>query len=421
MDSIAESLGEQPGGKGKSGKTRKPLPAALRFDVAPDFVFNPIEGYAVGAKLTRNLRYQVVQDTTTVKKKFGDLSLRARYGFAWKRASWELAYRSWSNKDSAGKYYLRGGRYLRQFDPTPAIDPLLNSYTSLLRGNSYVRLYERAYASGGYSKRFSDALKLGGSVTYEDRRAVTNNTDHRWGGEDDFAYRPNSPFNAERGLIDRVENAFLLELQAAWRPGLKYVIRNGNRHVVDDSAPTLGVRSLTGLRGIGQSESSFTLLEGSYRHRFPTGRKGDVNLLVRAGAFLNQDYVDFPDFKHFATSEIILTRLDPIGSYRLLPYYRNSTGEEYAEVYAHYQFRKFLLTQIWQLHLMGLKEDLFVNYLYTPTSDHYTEVGYSLDNILRVLRLEFVTSFRDGGYEDFGVRLSFTTSFGVNDAVEEEF
>jgi hypothetical protein len=137
-----------------------------------------------------------------------------------------------------------------------------------------------------------------------------------------------------------------------------------------------------------------------------------VDLLVRGGTFLNREVVGFPDYKHFATSELVLTSLDPIGSYRLLPYYQESTNREYIEIYGHYQFRKFLLTRIWKLHLMGLKEDLFVNYLYTPTSDNYTEVGYSIDNILRVLRVEFVTSFRDFKYDDFGVRISVASTFG---------
>ncbi|MBB4078863.1 hypothetical protein GGR28_001480 [Lewinella aquimaris] len=419
LDSIAEARGEKPPSESKPGK--KPLPPALRFDVSPDLQFNPVEGYAVGAKFTKNLRRTVVEDTSSHKVKFGELSLRTRYGFAWKRGSWELDYRNWTNKQGAGKYYISGGRYLRQFDASPAIDPILNSFTALLWGDSYVRLYERAYGTAGYSKRFSDAFKLGGSVTYEDRRAVRNTTDHRWGGEDDFAYAPNQPFNEERGAVNRVENAALLEVQAAWRPGLKYLIRNGRKRMIENSAPTLGFRVQTGLPSLAESVSDFTLLEASYRHRFEAGRKGAVNLLIRGGAFVSNTYVDFPDFKHFATSEIILTRLDPIGSYRLLPYYRNSTGEEYVEVYAHYQFRKLLLTNIWQLHLMGLKEDLFVNYLYTPTSEHYTEVGYSLDNLLRVLRLEFVTSFRDGKYDDFGVRLSFTTTFGGGDDVDDEF
>jgi hypothetical protein len=415
LDSIAEARGEDTG-DGGTGKKKKSRPRWLRWDVTPEGGFNPVEGYAAGATLKKSLRIEKVKDdTTTYKQKIGEFTLRGRYGFSWDRGNWEVGYRSWTNKDNVGRYFVRGGRYLRQFDATPAIDPTINTFTALLFGDNYVRLYERAYGTLGYERRFSDALRLSGTLTYEDRRSVANTTNERWGGPDEFAYAPNDPFNEEAGLITDVRNAALVEVNGEFRPGLKYVIRNGRRRMVDNSAPTLGFRLQSGLPSIGDSESDFTLLEGSFRHRFPAGRKGDVHLLLRGGGFVSKGFVDFPDYRHFATSEIILTRLDPIGSYRLLPYYRNSTAEEYLEAYVHYQFRKFLLTQIWQLHLMGLKEDLFVNYLHTPTADHYAEVGYSLDNIFRVARLEFVTSFRDGRYEDFGVRISLTTTFFGDD------
>ncbi|WP_116128139.1 DUF5686 and carboxypeptidase regulatory-like domain-containing protein [Lewinella sp. IMCC34183] len=409
MDSIAESRGETAPSETKPG--RKRLPRFLRFSVSPEAVFNPVEGYALGGRLGKGIFKTVQEDTSSHRQRIGDLHLRTRYGFSWKRLSWELGYGNWTRNDRQGAVEVRGGRYLRQFNGTPAIDPIINSFSALLFGDNYVRLYERAYGEVTYRRRFSDAFSFDGAVSYEDRRMVSNTTDHRWGGDEEFAYVPNNPYNEEIGTVATLGNAAVVEVNAYFRPGLKYTVRNGRRNIVDGSAPTLGLGLRAGLPDIAQSTSEFVRLEGSYRHAFRAGPKGDISLLLRGGYFLSNAEVGFPDFKHFATSEIFLTRLDPIGSYRLLPYYRNSTAEEYLEVYAHYQFRKLLLTQIFQLHLMGLKEDLFVNYLYTPTSDHYTEVGYSLDNILRVLRLELVTSFRDGAYDDFGVRLSFTTTF----------
>ncbi|THH37554.1 DUF5686 and carboxypeptidase regulatory-like domain-containing protein [Neolewinella litorea] len=422
LDSMAASRGQPTSGKDK--KKKQSLPALLRWDVAPDVVFNPVEGYGLGVQLTRAINRTVTQDTSTYQVRRGNLMIRSRYGFAWKRLSWEAGYSNWNNEKAKGRYSLRGGRYLSQFDASPAIDPLINSFTALLYGNNYARLYERAYGQLDYRKRFSDAFRISGGIRYEDRRAVSNQTNHRWGGDEEFVYATNNPSNEERGEITDVSNAAIVRVGAAWRPGLKYTVRNGKRNLVANSAPTLELLVESGFPSVGDSKSDFTRLEGSYRHRFQAGPRGAVNLLLRAGAFVDKTYVDFPDFRHFATSEILLTRLDPIGSYRLLPYYRNSTAEEYAELYAHYQFRKLLLTRIWQLHLMGLKEDLFVNYLHTPTSGHYTELGYSLDNILRVLRLEFVTAFRDGRYDDFGVRLSITTTFfgeGGDDRDAAEF
>ena len=103
---------------------------------------------------------------------------------------------------------------------------------------------------------------------------------------------------------------------------------------------------------------------------------------------------------------------DPVGSFRLLDYYRNSTMDKYAAVHLHYQFRKFLFTQIPEVWIMGIKENLFVNYLATPTSKNYTEVGYSIDNIFRIFRIEAAASFRDGKYEDWGILLGIASNLG---------
>ena len=60
--------------------------------------------------------------------------------------------------------------------------------------------------------------------------------------------------------------------------------------------------------------------------------------------------------------------------------------DQFAAAHVHYQFRKLPLTQIPEVWLLGIKENVFVNYLATLTSDHYTEIGYSIDNIFRIFR-----------------------------------
>ena len=375
----------------------------LKTSFFPDPFFNPVEGYALGGRVGfRN-----------TKKKW-NIGFNPRYGISWKRLSAQADIRlGRSGKDQEPRYKLSGGRFLRQFNDEPAIEPWISTYTNLFSGRNFIRLYERVYGQFDYRENYGDAWRTEATLAYEDRRAVRNTSDNNWFGlGDEEEYAPNEPFNGERGFVNVVAPAALLKVSASWRPGLKYQMNGKSKQLIENSAPTITASIRTGLPDIGESASDFTALEASYERRFANGRKGDVDVLVRGGAFLNRNTVGFPDYKHFATSELTLTSLDPIGSYRLLPYYEESTNREYLEVYAHYQFRKFLLTHIWKLHLMGLKEDLFINYLYTPTSDNYTELGYSIDNIFRILRVEFVSSFRDFKYDDFGVRISIASTFG---------
>jgi hypothetical protein len=129
--------------------------------------------------------------------------------------------------------------------------------------------------------------------------------------------------------------------------------------------------------------------------------------------FLNNDKMFFMDYKHFLGNRTPFSTSDPVGSFRLLDYYRHSTSDRYFVVNTHYQFRKFLVTLIPLVRLTGIRENVFVNYLATPTSGNYTEVGYTIDGILRAFRLEGAVSFQDGKYQTYGFRIGIATSIGL--------
>ncbi len=119
------------------------------------------------------------------------------------------------------------------------------------------------------------------------------------------------------------------------------------------------------------------------------------------------------DYKHFLGNQTPFSTNDPVGSFRLLDYYKHSTSDKYLAANAHYHFRKFLITRFPLIRLSGIRENVFVNYLATPTSQNYFETGYAIDGILRLLRLEVAASFQDGSFIDYGVRLGIATNLQV--------
>ena len=122
------------------------------------------------------------------------------------------------------------------------------------------------------------------------------------------------------------------------------------------------------------------------------------------------------DFKHFQGNRTPIITSDPDGSFRLLDYYSNSTSDKYVSGIFHYHFRKLLLSNIPKLRLLGIQENIFASVLTTPASGTYNEVGYSIDGILRIFRLEGAASFQNGKYSGYGFRIgiasSIVTSFG---------
>jgi hypothetical protein len=97
-----------------------------------------------------------------------------------------------------------------------------------------------------------------------------------------------------------------------------------------------------------------------------------------------------------------------------MDYYKYSTNSSYFSAIVHYQFRKFLLTQLPMLRFSGIRENVFFNYLKTENSPHYWEVGYSLDNLFRIFRVEFGAGFENGNYLRGGARFGVATFITIN-------
>ena len=150
------------------------------------------------------------------------------------------------------------------------------------------------------------------------------------------------------------------------------------------------------------------------KHGIRMGIRGKLDVALSAGKFLNSSKAYFMDYQHFLGYLTPLVTTDPVGSFRLMDYYRYSTSNQYFTANVHYHFRKFLVTTIPYARLLGITENIFVNYLATPTSRNYTEVGYGIEGILRLFRLEVAAGFRDGRYLNYGVRIGVATSIGMN-------
>jgi hypothetical protein len=211
-----------------------------------------------------------------------------------------------------------------------------------------------------------------------------------------------------------VHEAFVGSLSVTARPWLKYRIRNGRKMEVGNSSPTLTFDYRKGFDNVLESDVDFDQLELGIKHVFKVGVRGRMYFGLRGGVFLNNDQLYFMDYKHFLGNLTPFSTTDPAGSFRLLDYYQHSTADKYFAGNAYYQFRRFLATSFPFVRVMGIRENIFVNYLATPSSQNYTELGYSIDGILRIFRLEVATAFRDGKYLDYGFRIGIATSITVN-------
>ena len=364
--------------------------------------FNTVDGFDLhsGVKLTKTFEsgnWISVHPSAryTFSRKAWNYLLEGQYGFGERRNRNDLR--------------LTAGRYIRQFNADEPIHPFLNTVFSLLGEQNYMKIYEHDFAELSYRRRLSEGkLRVKADLTYADRRSLDNTTDFSIFGN--RGYTSNDPENA---VLDTTafpdHQALTFQANFEWRPWLKYRIYNGEKYTIENSSPLLTFFYRTGIDAAG-SDVKFHQVEAGFRHNFKIGIQGFADLAVSGGTFIGDGPQYFMDFKHFPGNQTPFITSDPVSSYRLLKYYLYSTNGSYISVFGQYQFRKFLLTRIPKLRLVGIREGFFANYLNNQVASNYVELGYGINYIFRVIRIEAVTSFIDGKYEDFGVRIGIATN-----------
>jgi hypothetical protein len=371
----------------------------------PEVWFNTVEGY--------NLIYRmnfgtILQDTNRTRL---NIMPTLRYAFAREQLSGHLTFRL---RNRNYRFEAQGGRYIKQFNADEPILPVINTFTTLFLEQNLMKIYERDFVDLLYRRRFSPKFTAEATAGWANRRALFNNTNHKWIDRAKIeGYTPNAPENEELMNTDfNAHQAIIGSLHMSARPWLKYRIRNGRKIEIESSTPTLLFTYRKGFK-VFDSGIDFHQVETGIKHEYKVGVRGTLHFALRGGVFLKADSLGFMDYKHFLGNRTPFVTTDPVGSFRLMDYYRYSTSDKYFVANLHYQFRKFLVTAIPEVRMFGIRENIFVNYLATPTSKNYTEVGYTIDGIFRIFRLEAAAAFRDGQYLNYGFRVGIATNIAL--------
>ncbi len=309
---------------------------------------------------------------------------------------------------------LEGGKYVQQFNYNEPIHPLVNSLTTLFLEGNWMKLYERNFIDLKWRETLSQKVTVYTQWTWAHRTELFNTSDFTIINYSEKSYTPNAPVSVELPNTGfQPNNAFTGMIGIEARPWQKYRIRNGRKSRISNSSPLFSAEYRQGF-GALDSEVKFEQIELGLRQQIKFGIRGTMDVALKGGAFLNADKMYFMDYKHFMGNRTPFVTTDPVASFRLLDYYNYSTSDKYFIANVHYHWRKFLITRIPYVRLAGITENIFVNYLATPTSQNYTEVGYGLDGILRIFRLEAAASFQNGTYTGNGFRIGIASNIGVN-------
>ena len=383
------------------------------------FSYNTVEGFKIGLSgYYRSEKTIKMADSIAHEIRSWNLRPEFRYGFASNQPYLTLeARRTVAQGRKTYSWGAMGGKYVYQYNRDNPINEQVNAFYSLFLRQNHMKLYEQTFGRIYWEHRPTDAFSYKLHLEYGERNPLSNQTDHSFYRRERREYTPNQPFNAEAPDSSfGSSTALLTNASVEWRPGLRYGVRNGRKFPMTETAPLvrLNYNKAIPSAALGPGAADFDQIELGISHDLTFGVSGKLDFNINAGTFINNRKVYFMDYKHFGGNRTIFSNMGAASNYRFLDYYRFSTQGEYFSSILHYQFRKFLFTQLPMLRFSGVRENIFFNYLKTAHSPHYTEVGYSLDNLFRIFRVEIGAGFENGHYSRGGVRFGIATFINVN-------
>ena len=365
--------------------------------------FNTVQGWNFGTGLS----YTKLDDETGKSTYAG---AKFNYGIAEDRLRVVLGYNHRFNRKNYATLNIAGGSAATQFNAAEPISPLINSLSTLLFKDNFMKLYDRTFARAQYSQEVFTGLNMLGAVEYSRRKALYNNTDYVMIARDK-EYTSNNPLAPETDAFAAFDTHHLMKatVVASVKFGQKYITRpDGKMNISTTNYPTVSL----------MFEKAFAGSEKKYEYAFAAARanynvtvsnKGELGINLKAGKFFDADGISFVDYKHFnGNLTHIGTTPDYLNNFNLMPYYTHSTNNSYLELHAEHNFKGYIMNKIPLVN--KLQWNLVVGYhaLATPDAKPYQEFTAGFDNFgfgkYRIFRIDYVRAYQ-GGYQTDGVVL----------------
>lgn len=349
--------------------------------------FNTVEGWSLSQSINFNQGLP--------RRQFLSTGASIRYGFSAERlyAKGQAAYTFDQNRNFT--VMLAGGRFTQQFNDQSPIGLGNNTFTSLLRGQNFLKIFERQFAEVRLQRDLGQGFTPSLRVGYEARLPLQNTNLYSLRRQSRRRYTSNNPqAPSDAAPAFEPHRALWYELQLKLHP---------DRLTGHESLPDVGTRWpviwLSYQRGVPttwQSQIDYERLSLRLAQRFLTGhtQEGEFRYELAIGGFRRANRLYFIDFNHFAGNQSGFSS-NRIDAFAMLPYYGYSNASWYLRVHVEQRTGGRYLAKIPVLKRWGWQEILAGRLLYTPERKLYAEANVGIENILRVYRLDLVLNYTD--------------------------
>lgn len=356
--------------------------------------YNFVDGFWLGAKLkmginlsrSSSLRFTPSAYYTTARKEWigqGELTL-------------EYAPRR------LGRLSFAGGTTSADYNGESGESRLINAFSSALFGHNHVKLYKNTFLSADHAIEPFNGLLFSPSLSWQRRSMLDNHIRHSWFKRD---AEPNLPENKSFRPMpenDLLKASFGLE----YTPAHCYHMSGGKKVYEDSRYPTFALKydrafPVDGSRYL----TSYHLMQFSARQKVEFGMFNYLLWSVNAGTFWDAKNLQFPDFKHIASTDLWVTERTFNTGFNLLDNYALSTDTRWAQANVSWYTPYLLLKQLPFLSGKLFDEALHLRSIALYKQRPYTELGYSA-GLSGVARIGVFVGFERLKYHSVGVSLS---------------
>jgi hypothetical protein len=290
---------------------------------------------------------------------------------------------------------LSGGKRIYQFNNANPISQVINTFNTLIRGYNYMKIYEAWFANIHYAKGIGEGLTVRVYLHYQDRMPLENTDTTTWGSSEKAKnFTPNYPTEISATNILH-HQAFIAGFSISYRPGSKYIELPDRKINIGSKYPLFSLSYTKGINGLLGSDVDYDKWRFSILDELNLKLAGELRYRIVVGGFLNSKKTELPDYQHINGNRVSYAS-EYLNSFQLAPYYQKSNRADFFTIlHVEHQFNGLLTNKIPLVKKLNLRLVGGANAFFVSKDNNYYEFFFGVNNILKVLRLDYVWAFND--------------------------
>ena len=303
-------------------------------------------------------------------------------------------------------WFFSGGQKVLQFNAESPITPLINSISTLLYGQNYLKNYEALFAKIGFNKKYESGFQFTINALYEDRKPLNNTTNFTVFKKDSSNLTVNYPYEQLTAQFTP-HKAVIVSIDISYKPGQRYIQLPYSKIPIGSKYPTFSFNYTKGINNILGSNVQFDKWCFAIHDDVNFKLAGLLKYKIGIGGFLNNKQVFIQDYQHF-NGNLTIAASEYLNSFQMASYYANSTTASfYALAHVEHHFNGLVTNKIPLFRKLNWHLVAGSNTFYVNEKNNHIEIFAGLENIFKIFRVDFVAAYINGRTPITGIRIGF--------------